>query len=75
MFQQLLELVTQLAIASTTIIIDCTLNGCASLKDIIQLVCTKYGHHMIIVIVLTITIHYTTESCKNHVILKKYVLS
>ena len=27
-FEQLLELVTQLAIASTNIIIDCTLNGC-----------------------------------------------
>ena len=27
-FELLLELVTQLAIASTTITIDCTLNGC-----------------------------------------------
>ena len=68
MFQQLLELVTQLAIVSTTITIDCTLNGCASLKAILQLVCTKYGHHMIIMIALTIIIHYTTESCKNHLI-------
>ena len=28
-----------------------------SLKDFIQLVCTKYGHYMIIVIVLTIVIY------------------
>ena len=59
----------QLAKVSTTINIDCTLNGCynihiASLKDSTQLVCTKCGHYniMIIMIVLTIVIMYALES-------------